>query len=299
MELNNLDDLKILLATAESGSLTAAGQRCALSTAAVSSAIKRLENTLGVRLFERTTRVVRPTTAGLVMIEHARQALDILAQGQAQARQGQTALEGVLRVTVSASLAHEWVAQGLADFVQRHPGLELDLLVSDAQLDLVREGIDMALRLGPLPDSGHHACLVRDARRVACASPAYLQAHGVPTTPLELEHHRCIIYYVRSGRYAQWNFSKEQSDASWSAKVHGALVCNDASIAQHWALQGHGILYASELAVAQALRSGDLVRLLPDYVGDAAPLYAVFPSARFVCAKVRSAIDFLRTCLST
>jgi DNA-binding transcriptional LysR family regulator len=295
MELNNLDDLKIMLATAESGSLTAAGQRCALSTAAVSSAIKRLENTLGVRLFERTTRVVRPTAAGLVMIEHARQALEILAQGQAQAGRGQTALQGVLRVTVSASMAHAWVAQGLADFVQRHPGLELDLLVSDAQLDLVREGIDMALRFGPLSDSGHHACLVRDAYRVACASPAYLQAHGVPTNPRELEHHRCIIYYVRGERYAQWNFSQAQSGVEWSIKAHADLVCNDASIAQQWALQGRGILYASELAVVQALRSGDLVRLFPDYVCDAAPLYAVFPNARFVSAKVRSAIEFLST----
>lgn len=299
MEFNNLDDLKIMLAIADGGSLSAAGQRCGLSTGAVSAALKRLESAVGVRLFERTTRVVRPTPQGLIMIEHARQALEVLAQGQALASKVQGALEGVLRVTVSAALAHEWVAGCLADFVQMHPGLELDLQVSDAQLDLVRDGIDVALRLGPLPDSAHHARLVRPAHRVACASPGYLRTHGHPTHPNQLEQHRCIIYYVRRGRLDQWKFSSAESGADYCIKVRGSLVCNDASVAQRWALQGHGILYPSELAVAQALRSAALVRLFPDYQGDSAPLYAVFPSTRFVSSKVRAAIQFLSERLNT
>ncbi len=300
MEFDNLDELKILLATAEAGSLTAAGRRCGLSTAAVSAALKRLETSLGVRLFERTTRVVRPTPQGEVMIDHARRAMDLLAQGQAQARQGSGALLGTLRVTVSASMAHEMAARWLADFVDQHPGLQLDLRISDAHLDLVREGIDLALRHGPLPDSTHHARLLAPAHRVACASLAYLARHGTPQQPQDLlRGHVCLSYYVRHGRLDQWTFSTSAGAAPCVVKVQGPLLCNDASVAQQWALQGRGVLYQSELALAPALRCGALVRLFPGHVGDPVPLYAVFPSARFLPAKVRALVAYLGQCLET
>jgi DNA-binding transcriptional LysR family regulator len=180
MEFDNLDDLRVLLATAETGSLTGAGRRCGLSTAAVSAAVKRLEAALGVRLFERTTRSVRPTAEGEVMIDHARRALELVSEGQAKVRAGSAGLSGTIRITAAAVFAHEMLAAWLAEFAAQHPQLEVDLLVSDAVLDLVRDGIDLALRNGPLADSSHSARLLAPARRVVCASPEYVARRGAP-----------------------------------------------------------------------------------------------------------------------
>lgn len=291
MGFDNLDDLRVLLATAETRGLTSAGKRCGLSTAAVSAAIKRMETALGVRLFERTTRSVRPTAEGEVMIDHARRALELVSEGQALVQAGTAGLAGTIRVTVATVLAHELIAHWLAEFAAAHPAIAVDLQVSDAHLDLVREGIDLALRTGPLPDSSHSARLLAKAHRVACASPAYLARHGTPGDPAELARHQCFVYHVRGRRLDLWHFEKDGQPQR--VRVDGRLTSNDASIAQQWALEGRGILYQSELALIDALASGRLVRLFPDHRGEAAPLYAVLPSARYVPARVQVVMDQL------
>ncbi|MBX3654708.1 MAG: LysR family transcriptional regulator [Ramlibacter sp.] len=295
MEFDNLDDLRVLLATAETGGLTAAGKRCGLSTAAVSAALKRLESSLGVRLFERTTRSVRATAEGEVMIDHARRALDLLSQGQAQVRSGARGLAGSIRISVAATLAREIMANWLAGFAAAHPGIEIDLQVSDDHVDLVREGIDLALRHGPLSDSSHTARLLAPARRMACASPGYLAACGRPAEPAELVNHDCLVYHIRGRRHDTWFFGAPGSpdEALQPVRVRGRLNCNDASIAHQWALQGRGVIYQSELALAEALRSGALQQLFPQHAGEPAPLYAVMPSGRFVPARVAAVVDQL------
>lgn len=295
MEFDNLDDLRVLLATAETGGLTAAGRRCGLSTAAVSAALKRLEAALGVRLFERTTRSVRLTAEGEVMVDHARRALDLVAEGHALVRAGTRGLAGIIRVTVAAALAHEMMAQWLADFADQHPQIQFDLQVSDALSDLVRDGIDLALRNGPLADSSHTARLLAEARRIACASPAYLARRGQPEEPHALVEHDCLVYNVRERPRDVWQFARPEgaAQAPMHIKVSGRLRCNDAGIAYAWALAGRGVLYQSELAVAGALRSGALVRLFPHHVGEPAALYAVLPSNRFVPTRVSVLVDAL------
>jgi DNA-binding transcriptional LysR family regulator len=292
MEFDNLADLRVLLATAETGGLTPAGKRCGLSTAAVSAAIKRMEKSLGVRLFERTTRSVRPTAEGEVMIDHARRALELVAQGQALVQAGTSGLTGTIRITVATVLAHELLAQWLAEFAALNPGIVVDLQVSDAHLDLVREGIDLALRNGPLPDSSHSARLLTSAHRVACASPAYLKRHGTPREPADLARHECFVYHVRGRRLDLWQFESKDGEQV-RVRVNGRLASNDASIAQRWALEGRGILYQSELALADAVAAGRLVRLFPDHQGEPAPLYAVLPSARYTPARVQVVMEQL------
>lgn len=292
MGIDNLDDLRVLLATAETGGLTNAGKRCGLSTAAVSAAIKRMETSLGVRLFERTTRSVRPTAEGEVMIDHARRALELVSEGQALVQAGTAGLTGTIRITVATVIAHEMLAHWLAEFAALHPAISVDLHVSDAHLDLVREGIDLALRNGPLPDSSHSARLLATAHRVACASPAYLARHGTPRDPTELAQHQCFVYQVRGRRLDVWQFDAKQGEPL-RVRVDGRLTSNDASIAQQWAIEGRGILYQSELALADAVANGRLVRLFPDYEGEPAPLYAVLPSARYVPARVQVVMDQL------
>ena len=290
MEFDNLDDLRVLLATAESGSLTGAGRRCGLSTAAVSAAVKRMEHSLGVRLFERTTRSVRPTAEGEVMVDHARRALELVSAGQALVRAGSVGLAGPIRITVAAALARELMAHWLAEFAGAHPGIQIDLQVSDAHVDLVREGIDLALRHGPLADSSHAARLLVTARRVACASPAYIERCGAPQSPDDLAAHQCLVYHVRGRPLDQWVFEPESGADAVPVRVAGRLTCNDASIAQQWAVQGRGVVYQSELALMHALDRGELVRLLPGWLGEPAPLYAVLPSKRYVPARVEEVV---------
>jgi len=292
MEFDNLDDLHVLLATAETGGLTSAGRRCGLSTAAVSAAIKRLELSLGVRLFDRTTRSVRPTAEGEVMIDHARRALELVSEGRARVRAGTVGLAGPIRITVAAALAREVIAQWVAQFVADQPRIEVDLQVSDAHVDLVRDGIDVALRHGPLADSTHTARLLAPARRIACASPAYLERRGTPREPADLTQHECLVYHVRGRRLDLWRFMPEEGEPV-AVRVGGRLACNDASIAQQWALQGRGVLYQSELALHGPLSRGELVRLLPAWPGEPAPLYAVLPSRRYVPARVKVLVEQL------
>lgn len=299
MKFENLDDLRVLIATADAGSLTAAGRQCGLSTAAVSSAIKRLERSLGVRLFERTTRAVRPTDEGLTMIDHARRALDLLMEGQSLVRADSAGLSGTIRLTVAPVLARDVLAQWLAEFSDMHPELSIDLQVSDALVDLVRENIDLALRYGPLSDSSHCARLLTPARRVACASPAYIARYGEPRTPDELAAHACLVYHMRGRPLDSWAFGPALGSRGtqgevlqhYRVRVGSRLVCNDASIAKQWAVNGRGVVYLSELALSRSLACGDLVRLFPDLEGEEAPLYAVLPSQRYVPKRVRVLVD--------
>lgn len=292
MEFDNLDTLRVLLATAETDSLTGAGKRCRLTTAAVSAAIKRLETSLGVRLFERTTRSIRPTAEGEVMIDHARRALELVSQGQALARAGSKGLAGSIRISVAAVIARELLAAWLADFTAVHPHVVVDMQVSDVHVDLVRDGIDLALRHGPLPDSTYSARLMAPARRVACASPDYLARHGTPAEPAELAKHSCVIHHVRRWRLDEWVFEREGC-APACVGVRGSLATNDASIAQQWAEQGRGVIYQSELALLAALESKKLMPLFPGWEGAAAPLYAVLPSKRYVPARVSELVERL------
>lgn len=299
MEFDNLDTLRVLLATAETGSLTGAGKRCRLTTAAVSAAIKRLETSLGVRLFERTTRSVRPTAEGAIMVDHARRALELVAEGQARVRAGTSGLAGSIRITATAMLAREMLAGWLAEFANLHPDIDIDLQISDARVDLVREGIDIALRNGPLMDSTHSARLLAPARRLACASPDYLERRGTPQQPCDLAGHDCLVCHVRERRQDQWPFELlGQAGAPFQVRVAGPLACNDASIAVQWALEGKGIVYQSEIDLMAHLASGRLVRLFPGYLGEPSPLYAVVPSRRYVPARVNEVIERLSALLA-
>lgn len=293
MAIDNLDDLRVMLATAETGSLTAAGKRCGLGTAAVSAALKRLERSLGARLFERSTRAVRLTAEGEILVEHARRSLDLIAQAASQISQRANQLEGRVRLTASTLLTREVLAPWLADFAALHPRLQVELVVTDAVMDLMRDALDLALRHGPLPESNLCARLLAPACHVACASPAYLARAGTPAQPSELAAHECLVYPVRGRLLSQWLFEPTGGGDALSVQVAGRLVSSDASVAHQWALEGRGVVYESELGLHAALRDGALVRLFPQHTGSPAPLYAVLPSNKFIALRVQTLVDEL------
>jgi DNA-binding transcriptional LysR family regulator len=296
MAFDNLDDLRVLLATADTGSLTAAGRRCGLSTAAVSAAMKRLESALGARLFDRTTRSVRPTAEGEVMIDHARRALDLLAEGQAKVRGDRGELVGTINVTASSSMSQRLLAGWLGEFAATHPGLEIDLQVSDSWLDLVKDGVDVALRNGPLPDSSLAARLLSPAHRQAFASPGFIERHGLPQHPAELSELDCIIGRLRGRKLDRWRFTPRGDGGGAQAlevPVSGRLACDNAAVALQWARQGRGVVYLSEIDLHEPVRRGEMQRLFPSFDGEPAPLYAVLPSARFTPHRVKVMVDAL------
>jgi DNA-binding transcriptional LysR family regulator len=290
--IENFDGLKTAVLTAQHGSLTAAAKILQITPAAASAALKKLEAQLGVRLFERSTRSMRITQQGQVLVDYATRALQLLEEGTAQITEDQRSLRGTLRMTAPSDLTRRMLLPWLDEFLALHPNVSLNLSVSDTLHDVVRDEVDVAIRYGALADSRLVARLLAPARRIACAAPAYLRAHGTPAHPRELTQHQCLTFTVRNRRYVTWRFF--ESGSAIDVRVDGRRTVDDADIAHHWTLQGHGIIYKSELDVKDTLATGQLVQLFEGFEGEEIPLNAVMPSNRFVPARVRGVVEFLR-----
>jgi DNA-binding transcriptional LysR family regulator len=281
------------LACHEHGNLTAAAGRLQLTPAAASAALKKLETRLGVRLFERSTRRMRITASGELLMDYARRALDLLEEAQAQLTEGQRQLVGLIRIAAPSDLTRRVLVPWLDEFMAQHPRVELQLAVSDVLSDVFRDQVDVALRYGELDDSRLVARRLTFTRRVACASPAYLARHGTPQHPQDLAKHECLTFQIRGRRAQVWPFEKRDGSEKLVVRVQGRRSVDDAEIAHRWALAGHGIVCKSALDVQAHIDSGALVRLLPDWQGVAMPVHAVLPSGRFLPARVRALVDFL------
>ncbi|MFZ4287580.1 LysR substrate-binding domain-containing protein [Variovorax sp. HJSM1_2] len=296
MKFDNLDELHIVLACHEMGNLTGAAGRLSLTPAAASAALKKLEARLGVRLFERSTRRMRITPAGELLVDYARRAIDLLAEAQAQLTEGQRHLVGLIRISAPSDLTRRVLMPWLDEFMDVHPGVEVQLAVSDILSDVIRDQVDVALRYGELEDSRLVARRLSFTRRIVCAAPAYLARHGTPQHPQDLAQHECLTFQIRGKRALLWPFERSdsrQGNEKIVVRVHGRRSADDAEIAHRWALAGHGIVCKSELDVRAHVQSGALVHLLQDWQGIAMPVHAVLPSGRFLPARVRALVDFL------
>lgn len=291
--VENIDDLQAFVESARSLSLTAASKVLQVTPAAVSAAIKRLEAQLGARLLERTTRSLRLTPHGEVYLGYVQRALALLAEGHAQITEDSHALAGPIRLATPSDLTRRLLWPWLDEFLQAHPRVSLSLLVSDRVHDLIRDEVDVALRYGPLADSRLVVIPLAQTHRVAAASPAYLAAHGVPEHPRQLAQHDCITFFLRGRRHVQWEFV-DAAGARYVQRVDGRRCADDAELAQRWALDGRGIVYKSELDMRDALRSGTLQQILPQWRGESLPLSAILASNQFTPARVRALIAWLR-----
>ena len=271
------------------GSLSAAARELDLPVSVVSKRLALLESSLGVRLLQRTTRRQTLTEEGLLF--HAR-VLRILAeveQAEAMLEQRRDGITGLLRVTAPGALGRRWIVPAAAAFKDAHPQLTLQLELSDAVVDLVGHGVDLAVRYGALADSSLVARELAPNYRVLCAAPAYLQRHGEPRTPAELAAHRCIV--IGEQRRADWRFDGGTPEA---VRVDAAFLTNDGEAAHQLALEGAGIALKSIWDVGDDLLSGRLRRILPGHAIAAAPLHAIYPHQRNLPPKVRVFVEFLR-----
>ena len=286
---DRFQELRLFVRAAESGSFSAAAREMGLSQPSVSRIVSELEARLGVRLLLRTTRKIVLTEAGNAYLKKAKQILLDLDEADEAARGGES-LKGTLRVAVSETLCIRTIIPNLRDFLGGHPQLKLEFLTADVMHDLVAEGVDMAIRFGPLPNSGFGVKKLATFKRLLMASPSYVERHGAPETPAELAGHDCI-FGPTGAPTLPWEFTRGAEKISIQIDPRYAFTSAEAVIA--CAREGLGIARASAFMCKTELESGQLVSLLPEFVLAPVEIHAVFPAGRIPSQRVRTFTEFL------
>lgn len=288
-----LDDLKrmvIFSHVVEAGSFSAAAGRLGIAKSAVSKHVSLLEQHIGVRLLNRSTRGLSLTDSGETYYQNCAK----MVEAAEEARRCTSALQdephGTLRIASPASFGVRHVAPHLQEFLQLHPALKAELLLDDQVVDMVQEGIDVAIRVGWLPDSSLRARKLRDAPRLLCASPAYVERMGLPKTPDDLVEHDWVIFTLLPTPY-RCTFTRKQE--SKTVHIKGRVKTNNGSAVRTLLLEGAGVGVLSDFLVSDDIAKGRLVQLLPDYTISDAGIYAVFQDQQLQQAKIRRFIDFL------
>ncbi|WP_018262274.1 LysR family transcriptional regulator [Methylobacterium sp. WSM2598] len=278
--------MRIVVKVAETASFAEAARHLHMSPPAVTRAVAGLEEVIGARLFVRTTRSVKLTEAGGRYVEDCRRILADLAEAEAAAAGSYATPSGTLTVTASVLFGQMHVLPIVTDYLDAYPTMSARTLFVDRVVNIVEEGVDVAIRIGHLPDSGFTAIRVGAMRRVVCGSPAYFERHGVPATPADLKDHRIA---VSTGAWAspEWRFGRDER-----VTVHSALQSNSNEAPISAALSGWGLTRALHYQVGPALRDGRLRIVLADYEEPPLPIHVLHPGGRRAPAKVRTFVDF-------
>jgi LysR family transcriptional activator of dmlA len=284
-------ELEFIVLLARLGSLSAAARALDLTPPAATKRLTQLETRLGVRLVNRTTRSLSLTSEGETYVAHATRILAAIGDMEEAVAGSKVAPRGLLRINATLGFGRTVIAPIASRFAALYPQVEVQMEVTDRPVDLVERGIDLAIRFGALPDKRLVARRVMSNRRLLCASPRYLEQHGVPLQLTDLARHRCILHRQNDDAYGIWRFTKGGQEES--VKVHGALASNDGDIVLGWALDGHGILVRSEWDLARYVESGRLKVVLPEWQLPSADLFVTYPNRRNQAARTRAFIDFL------
>lgn len=264
MTIRNLDDLAVFLRVVDCGGFSTAARALDLAPATVSKQIARLEQALGARLFERSTRRLRITDEGRAVAERARPALALLEDAADAARQGTQTLTGVLRVTAPVAVGVRYLAPTIAAFRERHPGVGFDLQLSDHVVDLYDSDIDLAVRAGRLADSRLVGRKLADSRRILVAAPAYLQRRGTPSHPRELHQHQCLLFAYPGLRHSRWTLRQAgRHGRTEVVDIAGDLRSDNGDAVRAWSIAGMGITLRETWDIHAELNDGRLVRVLP------------------------------------
>ncbi|CDF84176.1 LysR family transcriptional regulator [Pseudomonas knackmussii B13] len=288
-----LGSLELFCLAAESGGFSAAALAAGVTPAAVSRAVARLEERLGIRLFVRTTRSIRLTEGGRGYYEQCRQALGQLVEAEREAMGQQLQPSGTLRISMPVSYGHLRILPLLPAFRQRYPQVQVDVHLSNRNIDFVGEGYDAAIRVRALPDSSLVARPLEDARLALVAAPDYLARQGTPQSLEDLQRHECIQFLLpSSGRAISWLFRVDGADQevftqgnySCSDDLYGGVVL---------AKQGAGLIQTYRYLFERELAEGSLVEVLPQFAGCSRPHSLLYPSGRHVPLRLRAFVDFL------
>jgi len=289
--VDSLTDVAVFVRVVACNSFTRAADELELSRAVVSKYVARLEERLGVRLLNRTTRRLALTEAGAELFEASRGALERIDEAEERVARLQREPQGRLKVNAPMSFGILQLSRVLPDFLARHPRIHVDLVMDDRLVDFLADGFDVGIRIAELPDSSLVAKKVAPCPVVACAAPAYLAEQGEPATPEDLATQECILYRYSAGANV-WRFTAA-GGRDIAVAVSGRLRMNNGIAMKEAALRGFGIILLPTFYVEQELRDGTLRRVLPHYRVPDLGMYAVYPQRSFVPPKVRAFVEFL------
>ena len=291
--MDRLQAMTTFVRVVENGSFSGAAKQLNVGQPAVSKTIAQLEDRLQVRLLLRSTHGLTPTEAGQRFYERARRAIEEANEAELEARGAGAGLSGRLRVSAATTFARLHVVPHLPAFLKANPDLEIDVILDDRVIDLVAEGVDMALRMGELPDSAAVARKLASSRRSVIATPAYLERCGIPQSPAELGSHQALIYSQAS---SGWTFKRGSAETSVS--VHGRVRVSAAEGLRAAVLADMGLTIASDWMFSPELESGAVRRVLEAWALPTIDLWAVFPTGRLASAKAHAFATFVEGVLA-
>ena len=290
--MDRLMALQAFARVVELGGFTKAADSLQMAKTTVSDLVQSLEKHLGVRLLQRTTRRVTVTSDGAAFYERCVRVLADLEEAESSIMQSRVSPKGKLRVDMPGALARIFIIPQLPAFLARNPDLRLELGMGLRTVHLLEEGIDCVVRVGMQPDSSLVARRIGTMTSVCCASPAYLQQHGVPRRPEDLSAHRCVTYLSnRTGRDIEWEFARGAEKVQLA--VDGVLAVNDHDAYVVAALMSLGIVKVANYVVRPYLESGRLTQVLPDWTAQQSPISVMYPQSRHLSAKVRIFVDWV------
>lgn len=288
-----LDNLSLFLLIVEKGGLAAAGREMGLSPASVSERLAALEKYYGATLLSRTTRAISLTDEGRVLVEGARGLLEEADELATRIRLGTQRISGHIRISAPEDLGRQSIVPIIDRFLALHTEVSVELNLTDGYVDLVGQGLDFAVRYGRLADSTLRSRALKETRRIVCAAPSYLAAHGVPEHPDDLTKHQCIVMRFGHNIDREWEFAIAGKPRK--VVVRGQRVANDGGLVRQWCLEGLGIARKSVLDVQSDLDSGALVEVLADHQHGGIALQIVYAPGNVQPRRVRMLMEAVAT----
>jgi DNA-binding transcriptional LysR family regulator len=295
--------LQTFIDVAKSESLSSVAREEGVTPAMVGRRIDQLEEQLGVKLFKRSTRKITLTPEGSAFFEDVRNIMNELRAAEESLSVGAKSASGRLIVSAPTAFGRRHIAPHLPAFLAAHPNLDVTLHLSERIVDLKNERVDLAIRIADLKNADLIASRLARNHRVVVASPEYIKRHGKPATLEDLTKHHCLVTATEAGLSDAWTF-RDPVDAksdnkpggkNVTIKVAGKLHCNDGEVLTNWALAGQGLAWRSAWEVSDEIAKGRLVEVLPKFSAPGNDIYAVYPDRKFLPAKVRLFIDFMKT----
>ena len=293
MRTDPFENVVPFVLTAEARSFATAARRLGVNPSSVSRAVARLEAQVGVKLLLRTSRSVSLTGEGQAFLDLCREVLEKMDQARSVLAAARTDLSGVLRVTLPLGLGSATIMPAMPRFMARHAELRLHASLTDRWVDLIQENFDVAVRIGPLPDSGLFARKVGDSRFVVVGSPAYFAQQAPPQTLAEMSRHRCLRFMMSSGVERAWRFRPDASGAAQEIDVPGYMTIDNGEALVRAAIAGLGIAYVPDYMARAPLAAGSLRELFAGQGDSAGEIYCVHAGSRHLSGKVRAFSDFL------
>jgi DNA-binding transcriptional LysR family regulator len=289
--MDQFKQISTFVDVAAKGSLSAAARAEGIAPAMIGRRLDALEERLGVKLLQRTTRRIALTNEGLAFLEDCQRILTELENAESAVSERSARASGHLLISAPAGFGRQHVAPLLPSFLSEHRDVSVTLNLNDRVVDLIGEGIDVAIRIADLSDSNLIGVKLADNKRVVVASPAYIKRHGAPRSLDDLAKHNCLAI-SSEGSQRGWTF--RQNGRNVTLKAAGNMVCNDGAVLHDWALAGKGLAWRSMWEVGTAIESGELVTVLDGFAAPGNDIYAVFAQRRHLPLRIRAFVDFLR-----